>query len=237
MRRRVVSTSSTSVCIPIQPTAGPPIASQSSVTAAASGALPRPVGEEEGSWWTGGAAGALPPTEEGSTVYARSTTIQAQPRRIDMGIAHLRDVVMPALRQIDGCVGIVAVGRPWVGPVHCDQLVGDRSRRCRPAPSRCGRCATGPRGLRRQRRSSTSGRSRCCTATTAPAAGACVRATWLTVRPDQFERAIEFYRESVLPAVEEFDGFCSASLLLDRTLVACRGVVDVRQRGRDAAQR
>ena len=47
--------------------------------------------------------------------------------------------------------------------------------------------------------------------------GACVRATWLKVRPDQFDRAIEFYRESVLPAIEQLEGFCSASLLLDRT--------------------
>ena len=46
--------------------------------------------------------------------------------------------------------------------------------------------------------------------------GAGVRATWLTVRPDQFDRAIEFYRESVLPAIEELDGFTSASLMIDR---------------------
>lgn len=48
------------------------------------------------------------------------------------------------------------------------------------------------------------------------APGACVRATWLKVRPDQFDRAIEFYRESVLPAIEGMEGFCSASLMLDR---------------------
>ncbi|MGB6207372.1 hypothetical protein, partial [Mycobacterium sp.] len=47
--------------------------------------------------------------------------------------------------------------------------------------------------------------------------GAGVRATWLVVRPDQFDRAIEFYRESVLPAIEELEGFCSASLMIDRT--------------------
>ena len=29
--------------------------------------------------------------------------------------------------------------------------------------------------------------------------------------------AIEFYRESVLPAIEELEGFCSASLMIDRT--------------------
>lgn len=39
-------------------------------------------------------------------MYARSTTIQAQPLSIDIGIAHVRDVVMPALTEIDGCVGL-----------------------------------------------------------------------------------------------------------------------------------
>jgi hypothetical protein len=46
--------------------------------------------------------------------------------------------------------------------------------------------------------------------------GAGVRTTWLKVRPDQFDRAIQFYRESVLPAIEQLEGFCSASLMLDR---------------------
>lgn len=48
------------------------------------------------------------------------------------------------------------------------------------------------------------------------APGACVRATWLRTRPELFERAIDFYRESVLPSLEELEGFCSASLMLDR---------------------
>ena len=39
-------------------------------------------------------------------MYARSTTIQAQPSSIDAGVAHVREVVMPALQQIDGCVGV-----------------------------------------------------------------------------------------------------------------------------------
>ena len=39
-------------------------------------------------------------------MYARSTTIQAQPLSVDIGIAHVRDVVMPALQEIDGFVGL-----------------------------------------------------------------------------------------------------------------------------------
>lgn len=51
--------------------------------------------------------GALPRTmKEGWIVYARSTTIQAQSECIDTGIAHVRDVVMPALQGMDGCIGV-----------------------------------------------------------------------------------------------------------------------------------
>ena len=47
--------------------------------------------------------------------------------------------------------------------------------------------------------------------------GACVRATWLRTRPELFDRAVEFYRSAVLPAMEDLEGFCSASLMLDRS--------------------
>jgi len=46
--------------------------------------------------------------------------------------------------------------------------------------------------------------------------GACVRATWIKVPPDQANRTIEFYKDSVLPSLEDLEGFCSASLLMNR---------------------
>ncbi len=46
--------------------------------------------------------------------------------------------------------------------------------------------------------------------------GCCVRATWVKVDPDQLDRGIDFYKMTILPALEELDGFCSASLLVDR---------------------
>jgi heme-degrading monooxygenase HmoA len=46
--------------------------------------------------------------------------------------------------------------------------------------------------------------------------GACVRATWLRVEPGQADRAIDLYKMSSLPAMENLEGFCSASLLVNR---------------------
>jgi hypothetical protein len=48
-------------------------------------------------------------------------------------------------------------------------------------------------------------------------AGAGVRATWLKARPEQFDQAVAFYRAEVLPSMEKLEGFCSASLMIDRT--------------------
>jgi quinol monooxygenase YgiN len=149
-------------------------------------------------------------------MYARSTTIQAQPSSLDAGITHVRDVVMPALEGTDGCLGMSLLvdrdsGRCIVtSSWQNEQAMRASARAIRPVRDQAAQTFGGSPTvdeweiavLHRDHPST-------------PGAG--VRATWLTVRPDQFDRAIEFYRESVLPAIEELDGFCSASLMIDRT--------------------
>jgi hypothetical protein len=68
--------------------------------------------------------------------------------------------------------------------------------------------------------------------------GAGVLATWVKVPPDQVDQGIEYYKSSVLPQLEDLDGFCSASLLVDRA--SGRAVssttfdsLDVMERNRD----
>jgi hypothetical protein len=46
--------------------------------------------------------------------------------------------------------------------------------------------------------------------------GACVRCTWLSMDAAGIAHAIETYRMVTLPALEEMEGFCSASLMVDR---------------------
>jgi len=46
--------------------------------------------------------------------------------------------------------------------------------------------------------------------------GACARITWLKGDRDSADRAADVYRMAVLPRIQEFDGFCSASMLVNR---------------------
>ena len=39
-------------------------------------------------------------------MYARSTTVRGKPQAMDKGIAYVRDQVMPAVRQMDGWIGL-----------------------------------------------------------------------------------------------------------------------------------
>jgi hypothetical protein len=72
--------------------------------------------------------------------------------------------------------------------------------------------------------------------------GACVRATWVKVGADQIDRGIDFYKMTILPALEELEGFCSGSLLVDRA--SGRGVasatfdsVEAMERNKDQLDR
>ncbi len=155
-------------------------------------------------------------------MYARSTTIQAQPLSVDIGIAHVRDVVMPALTEIDGCVGLsLLVDRQsgtCIATSSWDSIDAMRASAERVAPIRDqaalmfdGSARVEEWDIALLHRDHPSRQ------------GACVRATWLKVVPDQLSRSLDFYRSSVLPEMEDLDGFCSASLLVDHP--ACRRAV------------
>lgn len=153
---------------------------------------------------------------KGWIVFARSTTIAARTQAINAGIAHIRDEVMPALDTVDGCVGLsLMVDR---GSGECVLTTAWRSEdamhasAAAVAPMRhraveifAGTAAVDEWEIAVVHREQYSG------------PGACVRATWLRTRPEMFDRAVDFYRTSVLPAMEDLEGFCSASLMLDRS--------------------
>ncbi|MDT7624067.1 MAG: hypothetical protein QOF99_4968 [Pseudonocardiales bacterium] len=156
-----------------------------------------------------------PAVGRGWIVYARSTTVQARLGSVGAGVIHVRDEVMPALLGIDGCVGLSMLVDRQAGRCIAtsawqsreamlaseDQL---RSIRERVAEVLGGEPQVEQWEIAVLHRDHSSGQ------------GACVRATWVRVRPAQVDRAIEVYRMMSLQAVEGVDGFCSASLMVDR---------------------
>ena len=167
-------------------------------------------------------------------MYARSTTIQARDSAIDAGIAYVRDEVMPALEAIDGCVGMSLLvdresGRciatsAW----ETEEAMHAGADRVRPVRDRAAEMFGGSAEvaeweiafLHRDHRSGN---------------GACVRATWLKAAPGQLAQAADFYKSAVLPSMEGFDGFCSASLMIDRA--SGRAVSSATFDSRDAMDR
>jgi hypothetical protein len=149
-------------------------------------------------------------------VYARSTTIRAHPESIEAGIAHIRDEVMPALLGMDGCIGLSMLVDRLSGLCiattswQSKEAMTASAEQVQPIRQRAseilgGRPQVDEWEIAVMHRDHTSG------------PGACVRATWVRMPPDQIDRVVDMVRMGLLPAVQEFDGFCSASLLVDRT--------------------
>ncbi|MBD0323679.1 MAG: hypothetical protein ICV72_09865 [Aldersonia sp.] len=149
-------------------------------------------------------------------MFARSTTVIAHPDCIDAGIRHIQNEVMPLLHDMPGCMGLSMIvdrdsrrcittssWQTW------DEMTASEERlhpvRTRAAEALGGRPQVDEweiAVLHRDHRSHE---------------GCCVRATWFRVDPDKLNRAVDIYKLASLPALEELDGVCSASLMIDRS--------------------
>ncbi|HWE89265.1 MAG TPA: hypothetical protein VG317_07355 [Pseudonocardiaceae bacterium] len=167
-------------------------------------------------------------------MYARSTTIQAQVSSIDNGIAHVRDVVMPALLDTDGCLGLsLLVDRMSHRCIATSSWQTEDAMRAsetmiasirdRAAEAFGGSPQVEEWEIAVLHRDHQSGN------------GACVRATWFQVDPAQLDRAIDVYKMGTMPAIAELDGFCSASLMVNRA--SGRAVSSVAYDSMDAMRR
>ncbi len=160
--------------------------------------------------------GAAPNNERGVDRVRALYHYSAQSECIDTGIAHVRDVVMPALQGMDGCIGVSLLVDRQSGRCiatsawETAEAMHASREQVTPIRDRCAEMFGGTpaveeweiAAMHRDHRS---------------AEGACVRATWVKVPADQVDQGIEYYKSSVLPQIEGLDGFCSASLLVDRT--------------------
>jgi quinol monooxygenase YgiN len=149
-------------------------------------------------------------------MYARTTTLTADTTRMDAGIADVRDNVMPAVSEMDGCVGLSMI---------CDR--------------ESGRCIVTTAWETEEAMAVTRERVMAMRQRATKQFGAqdsevqeweiavmhrvhharddsCARVTWSRIDPGQVDRMIDTFRTSFVPRLDHVPGFCSVSMLIDR---------------------
>ena len=172
-------------------------------------------------------------------MYARSTTFKDRPEAIDAAIAMVRDEVMPAVEEMEGCVGLsmlvdrrsgsCVVTTAWASQPDLESSAP----RVAPLRDRAHQLF-GSRPEVRVWDIAVLHRAH------ATGDGACARVTWLRVPPGEVDEQVEAFRTTSLPQVEDLPGFCSASLLVDRrtgqsALAVVYDSAETLERNREAA--
>jgi quinol monooxygenase YgiN len=151
-------------------------------------------------------------------MYARSTTLMIYPASMDEAIAYMGDEVWPAMRDMDGCVGLSMMcdresGRYIATSAWEDkQAMQASDQHVQPMREqmvdRFGAGVAEPEiqeweiaVLHREHASGD---------------GACCRVTWLRTDPSRADQLLDMYRTRVMPRIQEMRGFCSLSMLVDR---------------------
>ncbi len=148
-------------------------------------------------------------------MYARTTTVLGDPEAIDDGVAFLRDRVMPAVEGLPGYVGLSMLADRDTGRCIAttswedEAAMAGTGEQLRPLGTRLAELLRGPVELRTWEIAVLH------RVHEAPD-GACTRVTWTRTDPSRAEQALDAYRVGLLPQLEKLDGFCSASLLVDR---------------------
>lgn len=162
-------------------------------------------------------------------MYARSTSIQGDAGRIDEGIRFAREEVMPAVTGMDGCIGMsmlvnrdtgrCIVTSSWMSQ---DEMRATESRvsalRSRAAEIMGGETEVKEWEIAIMHREHEA------------LEGSWCRVTWLTCPPGEVESTIGFFRDTVMTRLEEVEGFCSASLMVDRESGQCCGTARFERR-------
>lgn len=169
-------------------------------------------------------------------MYARSTTFLAQPGSIDEGVAYVDGEVRPALMAMDGCIGLSMIcdrdsGRCIVTSAwSTEDAMSVTEQKVQPLRDKGVEIFGSEPSIDRWEIAVLH--------RDAPSAeGACVRCTWLSMDPSGVDDAIETYRMATLPALEEMDGFRSASLMVDRAAGRAVGSVTFGSRDEMVATR
>ena len=142
-------------------------------------------------------------------MYARSTTFNGMPDNTDAGIAFVKNEAAPMLDSVEGCRGLSLIVDRETGQCvattswETEELMNASNERLRPLRDR-GRDILGGSIQVDEWEIAVMHRTH---------HGECCRVSWL--RGD-LDAMAETFRVAILPALEQTDGFCSASLLMNR---------------------
>ena len=158
-------------------------------------------------------------------MYVRTTVIQADATKIDDGIAVVGQDVFPGVSDISGNVGMsMFVSRETGRCIACTAWESEEAMRASadlviPLRDRATEALGATTSDVMQWEVAVVHRDH-----SAPE-GACARITWLSGEPGTADRAVDVYRMAVLPRIQELDGFCSASLFVNRDTGRAVGTV------------
>ena len=149
-------------------------------------------------------------------MFVRTTEMQADPAKIDDGIATVRDDIFTAVSEMSGCVGMSLLVNRDSGRCiattswRSQDAMRESAEMVMPLRDRAERSLGGSSTEVHQWEVAVVHRDH------AAPAGACARLTWLSGDPGVADRAIDTYTTAILPRFEQMNGFCSASLMIDR---------------------
>jgi hypothetical protein len=170
-------------------------------------------------------------------MLARTTTVQADIEKIDAGIAYVRDEVFPAVSAMSGCIGMSLLADRTSG--RCIATTAWESEAA--ARDSADKVLSLRAGAIEALGSDTSEVDVWEIAVVhrdhAAPDGACARVTWLSGTPDTAGRAVDFYKMGVLPRLQDLDGFCSASFMINREAGRAVGTVTFETREQLEASR
>lgn len=149
-------------------------------------------------------------------MYARTTTIMADPTQLDAGMADVRDNVMPAVGEMPGYTGmsmlcdrdsgrcIVTTGWQSEESIAAsrDRVMAMRQHAAERFGSRDTEVQEWEIAVMHRLHSATD--------------DSCARVTWSRVDPTMTDQTLEAFRGQIVPRMDDVPGFCSMSLLVDR---------------------
>jgi quinol monooxygenase YgiN len=148
-------------------------------------------------------------------MYARSTTVQGNPQSLDDAITYMRDEVMPAIQQMEGCIGLslmcdrdsarciaTSAWETEEAMHNSESAVHDKRRRFAEMLGGTPEVKEWDIALLHRVHHAPD--------------GATCRVLWSQGNPGDIERVMDMIRLNLLARMEDLPGFCSVSMLLDR---------------------